>query len=63
ELPPDHPFAETAGAENALLVELEGGDRIRIAGQGAGRWPTSEAVMADLFDLTSETAEIEEAVA
>lgn len=63
ELPPDHPFAETAGAENALLVELEGGERIRIAGQGAGRWPTTEAVMADLLDLAAETAEVEEAVA
>ena len=57
ELPPDHPFAETVGAENALLVELEGGDRIRIAGQGAGRWPTTEAVMADLFDLLDLAAE------
>ncbi|HEY4597079.1 MAG TPA: homoserine dehydrogenase, partial [Thermoanaerobaculia bacterium] len=57
ELPPDHPFAETAGAENALLVELEGGDRIRIAGQGAGRWPTTEAVMADLLDLLDLAAE------
>ncbi|MFL6234640.1 MAG: homoserine dehydrogenase [Thermoanaerobaculia bacterium] len=63
ELPPDHPFAETAGAENALLVQLEGGDRIRIAARGAGRWPTTEAVLADLHDLAVETAEIEEVVA
>ncbi len=62
-LPPDHPFAETAGADNALLVELEGGERIRIAARGAGRWPTTEAVLADLHDLASETAEIEEVVA
>jgi homoserine dehydrogenase len=69
ELPPDHPFAETAGAENALLVELEGGERIRIAARGAGRWPTTEAVLADLHDLAAEAvpaaeaAEIEEVVA
>jgi homoserine dehydrogenase len=63
DLPPDHPFAETAGAGNALLVELEGGDRIRIAARGAGRWPTTEAVLADLHDLAAETAEIEEVVA
>lgn len=68
ELPPDHPFAETTGAENALLVELEGGERVRIAARGAGRWPTTEAVLADLHDLaaeavTVETAEIEEVVA
>jgi homoserine dehydrogenase len=54
DLPPDHPFAETAGAENALLVELEGGERIRVAARGAGRWPTTEAVMADLQDLVAE---------
>jgi homoserine dehydrogenase len=61
ELPPDHPFAETAGAENALLVELEGGERIRIAAQGAGRWPTTEAVLADLLDLAAEeSAELRE---
>jgi homoserine dehydrogenase len=63
DLPPDHPFAETAGAGNALLVELEGGDRIRIAARGAGRWPTTEAVLADLHDLVTEAAEIEEVVA
>ena len=63
DLPPDHPFAETAGAGNALLVELEGGDRIRIAARGAGRWPTTEAVLADLHDLATEAAEIEEVVA
>jgi homoserine dehydrogenase len=54
DLPPGHPFAEITGAENALLVELEGGDRIRIAARGAGRWPTAEAVLADLYDLAAE---------
>jgi homoserine dehydrogenase len=54
-LPPDHPFAETAGAENALLVELEGGERVRLAARGAGRWPTTEAVLADLHDLAVES--------
>ncbi len=66
DLSPDHPFAEIAGAENALLVELEGGDRVRIAARGAGRWPTTEAVLADLHDLAAEaveTAEAEEVVA
>jgi homoserine dehydrogenase len=57
DLPPDHPFADTAGAENALLVELEGGDRVRIAARGAGRWPTTEAVLADLHDLAAESVQ------
>ncbi len=57
ELSPDHPFADTAGAENALLIEFEGGDRLRIAARGAGRWPTTEAVLADLHDLWDLAAE------
>ena len=56
DLLPDHPCAWTAGAENALVVQLEGGGQIRIAARGAGRWPTTEAVMADLFDLAAEKA-------
>ena len=60
DLPPDHPFAGIAGAENALLIELEGGDRVRIAARGAGRWPTTEAVLADLHDLAAETAGLRE---
>ncbi|HTG32304.1 MAG TPA: homoserine dehydrogenase [Thermoanaerobaculia bacterium] len=54
DLSPDHPCAWAAGAENALVVQLEGGGQIRIAARGAGRWPTTEAVMADLYDLAED---------
>jgi homoserine dehydrogenase len=54
ELPPDHPFAHIAGAGNALRIEMENGSVTDLAARGAGRWPTSEAVMADLFDLLAE---------
>lgn len=54
DLSPDHPCAWTAGADNALVVQLEGGGQIRIAARGAGRWPTTEAVMADLYDVAAE---------
>jgi homoserine dehydrogenase len=54
DLSPDHPFTWTAGAENALVVQLADGERIELAARGAGRWPTTEAVMADLFDLAGE---------
>jgi homoserine dehydrogenase len=68
DLPPDHPFTWTAGAENALVVELADGERIELAARGAGRWPTTEAVMADLFDLATESfrgdfAQLEEGAA
>ncbi len=57
DLPPDHPFARTSGAGNALGIELEGGELIRLNARGAGRWPTTEAVLADLYDLAAESVQ------
>ena len=54
ELPLTHPLATTEGAENRLLVETEAGECHLVTGRGAGRWPTTEAVLADLFDLRRE---------
>jgi homoserine dehydrogenase len=50
-----HPFASANGAENRLLIETESGETISVSGRGAGRWPTTEAVIADLFDLYRES--------
>ncbi|MBA3247187.1 MAG: homoserine dehydrogenase [Pyrinomonadaceae bacterium] len=47
----NHPLASTSGVENCLLIEPENGESLLISGKGAGRWPTSEAALADLFDL------------
>jgi homoserine dehydrogenase len=60
DLSPDHPCAWAAGADNALVVHLEDGGQIRIAARGAGRWPTTEAVMADLYDV-AEARDVEDA--
>ena len=49
-LPVDHPFAGLDGAANGLALATPQGER-RIFGQGAGRWPTAEAVFADLTDI------------
>jgi homoserine dehydrogenase len=54
ELPPDHPLASVNGVENRLLIQSNCGKRWEISGHGAGRWPTTEAVLADLFDLRRE---------
>lgn len=51
ELPLSHPFADCAGAENRLLV-----DGLLLRGAGAGRWPTAQAVMADLLNLAALSA-------
>ena len=54
QLPFDHPLARVKGVENRLLIQSQSGKCWDISGHGAGRWPTTEAVLADLFDLRSE---------
>ncbi len=50
-----HPFAQIHNEENCLLVETGKSDLQHVlTGRGAGRWPTTAAVMADLFDLYRE---------
>jgi len=44
-------FFDLAGEWNALGLTLANGELITIRGRGAGRWPTSEAVIADAFDI------------
>ena len=44
-----------AGVENRLLINVSGRDTILLAGKGAGRWPTSLSVFADLADLWLES--------
>jgi homoserine dehydrogenase len=72
EIPRSHPFARTSGAGNALRIETTDGEVIDLSAQGAGRWPTCEAVLADLHDLAAarletgsalEAAEAEEGAA
>ncbi len=53
-LPARHPLAGTRGEENRVLIHLDGGDVLLLKGKGAGRWPTTEAVMADIFDIYRE---------
>jgi homoserine dehydrogenase len=54
ELSPSHPFADARGADNCLLIETESGSKRLVRGRGAGRFPTTESVLSDLFDLRGE---------
>ena len=56
DLPMSHPLAQVRDADNRLLIEQESGEQLVISGRGAGRWPTTEAVMADLFDIRRSDA-------
>ena len=54
-----HPFAQIRNEENCLLIDSResraSGEPAHVwTGRGAGRWPTTAAVMADLFDLARE---------
>jgi homoserine dehydrogenase len=67
-LDPNHPLSQTKGVTNRLLIEQSDEQICSVTGRGAGRWPTTEAVIADLFDLVAEansttTIEEEECVA
>ncbi len=44
-------LGQTAGAENRLEIVLESGEIVRLAGQGAGRWPTTLAVLGDVQEI------------
>jgi homoserine dehydrogenase len=49
-----HPLAHIRGEWNALEITLANGDTTVVTGRGAGRWPTTEAVIADLLELRRE---------
>jgi homoserine dehydrogenase len=54
-LPSDHPLACVSGVENRLIIRSQNGRTWDVSGRGAGRWPTTEAVLSDLFDLQRES--------
>ena len=45
------PFGRTGREWNTLEIGLSDGTHRVVTGRGAGRWPTTEAVMADLFEI------------
>ena len=50
---PVDPLADVPGVANRLVVESDHGDRWLVDGQGAGRWPTAQAVLADLLEVAA----------
>ena len=47
-------LAQAEGEEAHAVFDFDDGDQYRIRGKGAGRWPTTESVMADLFDISAD---------
>lgn len=46
-------IAQADGEEAHAVFTFDDGDVYKIRGKGAGRWPTTESVMADLFDISA----------
>ncbi len=59
-LPSDDPLAQVHDEQNCCVITLEDGSRTVVTGRGAGRWPTAEAMLADLFELVRGEGSIEE---
>jgi len=55
-LEPDHPLAGLVNEGNGALLNVPSG-QIGVFGKGAGRWPTAEAVFADIMDVQRETVQ------
>ena len=51
ELGDKDPLAQTTEADNRLEIKTEIDRAIVLCGKGAGRWPTTEAIVADLLDI------------
>lgn len=52
-LSPNNFLAKADGEEAHAVFDFTDGDRYVIRGKGAGRWPTTESVLADLYDLSN----------
>jgi homoserine dehydrogenase len=57
-LPVSHPLAKVKNADNCLLIETITGETLHLYGKGAGRWPTTEAVIADLLEIVRKKSTI-----
>jgi Cys/Met metabolism PLP-dependent enzyme/Homoserine dehydrogenase len=53
---PTHPLAQVRAERNGLEIEVAGQPPVFLTGKGAGRWPTTESVLADLFDLARSSS-------
>ena len=47
----EHDFSQINGANNCVLIQKKSGQSIWLSGKGAGRFPTAQAVFADLLDI------------
>ncbi len=49
-----HYLVGARGEQNRAIIELEDGEIWYVTGKGAGAWPTSEALLADVLQIARE---------
>lgn len=47
----DHYLVGARGEQNRAIIELQDGDIWYVTGKGAGAWPTSESLLADVLEI------------
>ena len=50
----DHYLVGARGEQNRAIIELENGETWYVTGKGAGAWPTSEALLADVLQIARD---------
>ncbi len=50
-VPKEDPLAQVRGEENVVVIRTHDGKTEVLRGKGAGRWPTTISVVADLLDV------------
>jgi len=50
----DHYLVGARGEQNRAIIGLENGDTWYVTGKGAGAWPTTEALLADVLQIARE---------
>ncbi|MDI7774991.1 homoserine dehydrogenase [Asticcacaulis sp. EMRT-3] len=50
----DHYLVGARGEQNRAIIELENGETWYVTGKGAGAWPTTEALLADVLQIARE---------
>lgn len=53
-LPRSHFLAQALNEEAHAIFTFTDGSHYKIRGKGAGRWPTTESIMADIFDIAHQ---------
>ncbi|MCC6676107.1 MAG: homoserine dehydrogenase [Phycisphaerales bacterium] len=58
-LPAGHVLAGARDERNIAVIRAAGGATTVVSGRGAGRWPTAESVIGDLFELLETSAGVD----